>query len=365
MRLPDENEQQNTNFGPSVFLALAAVTLFACGLFLAVVLWNERKEKSAERKTDAAVSALSYAAEEKNADLTGLLSGSTLSPDDLDFWDKYPVETKESAEVSPEPTKKPKDDPSTDGKHTRIVNRNGEEEWVLISPYLPKNEYDFTKLVCQSEKMKYFEDGRQISFVGADISKLQDYIDFQKVKKAGLDFVMVRVGARGYSSGQLVMDDYFSENVKRASDAGLQVGVYFFSQAVSAEEAVVEANLVLEAVKDYRITYPIAFYMSEIAGDTSRIDVLTKQDRTNVARAFLDTIKAAGYLPMLYGDKEWLLKEVDLSKLTAYDVWLSQIQDVPDYPYKFSMWRYSTTGTVDGIAGYADLNISFVDYSEK
>ena len=116
---------------------------------------------------------------------------------------------------------------------------------MLISPYLPKNEYDFTNLVCQSDVMKYYVDGKQASYSGVDISKLQDYVDFGKVKKAGIDFVMLRVGARGYGTGQLILDDYFSDNLKRATDAGLNVGAYFFSQAITKEEAVEEANMVL------------------------------------------------------------------------------------------------------------------------
>ena len=108
-----------------------------------------------------------------------------------------------SAEPSQKDNKKEttEADPSTDGKHTLVTNRDGKEEWVLISPYLPKHEYDFTKLVCQSDLMKYYQDGKLTSYVGVDISKYQDYVDFLKLKKAGVDFVMLRVGARGYGSG--------------------------------------------------------------------------------------------------------------------------------------------------------------------
>ena len=213
--------------------------------------------------------------------------------------------------------------------------------------------------------MEYYEDGRQISFVGVDISKNNDYIDFVELKKAGIDFVMIRVGVRGYGTGQLMLDDYFFENIKRANDAGLEIGLYFFSQAITKDEAIEEANLVLENIGEYQITYPIAFDMELISGDTARIENLSREERTNIAKAFLDTIEDAGYKPMLYGNKEWLIKKVDLSKLTDYDIWLSQPGDLPDYPYKFTMWQYDTTAIVDGIAGYTNLNISFIDYSEK
>ncbi len=292
------------------------------------------------------------------------MTGSSLHPDDFDFWDMYP-----EPEATPEPTQTPEavveNDPSTDGKHTLVQYADGKEEWVLISPYLPKHEYDFTKLVCQSSLMKYYEDGKQTSYVGVDISKYQDYVDFVKVKKAGINFVMLRVGARGYGTGQLILDEYFSENLKRATDAGLDVGVYFFSQAITKEEAVEEANMVIENLGEYQITYPVAYDMELVENDTARTDKLTKSEKTEMAKTFLDTIAAAGYKTMIYGNKEWLIKEIDMSKLTSYDVWLSQVADIPDYPYKFTMWQYQREGSVDGIAGYVNMNISFINYAEK
>ena len=167
------------------------------------------------------------------------------------------------------------------------------------------------------------------------------------------------------ADGQIVLDDYFVDNIKRATDAGLQIGVYFTSQAITEEEAVEESNIVLENIKDYKITYPVAFDMSFVDNDTTRIETVSRADKTKITKAFLDTIEAAGYKPLLYGDKEWLIKEIDLSKLSAYDVWLSQMEDVPDYPYRFTMWQYANDVTIDGIAGYANMNISFIDYSEK
>ncbi len=374
MRLPDDFEEHNTGMTPTVISAVVAVTFFV-GIILAVVLVMNNHKTGRGRPVQPAGTAESdymlgtgqISGDKPQSDLNGLISGSTLSPDDLDFWDKYPEETG-TGEAEPETKEQeqiPENDPATDGKHTLVTNRGGEEEWVLISPYLPKHEYDFTKLVCQSNIMKYYEDGKQVSYLGADISKYQDYVDFVKLKKAGADFVMLRAGARGYGTGQLVLDDYFNDNMKRATDAGLQVGVYFSSQAVSVDEAIEEANMVLANLAEQRITYPVAFDMGFVDNDTARIEVLSKSEKTEIAKAFLDTIAAAGYKTMLYGDKEWLIKEIDMSKLTAYDVWLSQMADVPDYPYKFAMWQYTTEGTIDGVAGYVGLNISFIDYSEK
>ena len=368
MKLPEEYDGKS-RMGTGMLRMVIGVILFMAAILVLVLVINHKDKKPHTNYADKTQTGQTQTSEGNGQDLAqGLpetIVPGTLTPDDFDFWDMYPEETETLPTESGPKKEVVEDDPSTDGKHTLITYADGEEEWVLISPYLPKHEYDYTKLVCQSNLMKYYEDGKQVSYVGVDISKYQDYVDFVKLKKAGVNFVMLRVGARGYGTGQLTLDEYFLDNIKRASDAGLDIGLYFFSQAVTTDEAVEEANLVLENIGDYKITYPIAFDMELIANDTSRIESLTREEKTTIAKKFMDTVKDAGYKPMLYGNKEWLIKRIDLSKLTAYEIWLSQPGDIPDYPYKFTMWQYSTTTTIDGIAGYANLNISFIDYSEK
>ena len=367
MRLPDDYDDRS-GLTPTVMSAIVAVTFFVAVILVVVLMMNNdhrgNGNQNAVQSTQETPRPTSPVIVYPEPD--DILSGSKLTPDDLDFWDMYPPSESPSPTPEPEASPEPVEtDPSTDGKHTLIKYADGKEEWVLISPYLPKHEYDFTKLVCQSDLMKYFEDGKQTSYVGVDVSKFQDYIDFVKVKKAGIDFVMIRVGARGYGTGQLIVDEYFSDNIKRATDAGLDVGVYFYSQAITEDEAREEANLVIENLGEYQISYPVAFDMELIENDTARTDNLSRAERTAITKAFLDTIAAAGRKTIIYGNKQWLIKEIDMSKLTAYDVWLAQEADIPDYPYKFTMWQYSKTGSIDGIAGYVDLNISFIDYSEK
>ncbi len=364
MKLHDDYDE-HSGMTPTVVMTIVAVTVFVAAILVVVLLLNNGKKNSGngvrndvEQEESTSPIILSSEADE--------WKGSNLHPDDLDFWDKYPPEETETPVTEESlPREQVENDPSTDGKHTLVQYADGSEEWVLISPYLPKHEYDFTRLVCQSGLMKYYENGKQVSYVGVDVSKLQDYIDFVKVKKAGIDFVMIRAGARGYGTGQLIVDEYFSDNLKRATDAGLDVGIYFYSQAITKDEAVEEANLVLQNLGEYTITYPIAFDMELITNDTARTDKLSKTERTNITKAFLDTVEAAGYKSVIYGNKEWLMKEIDMSKLTAYDVWLAQSADIPDYPYRFTMWQYNNRGSVDGIAGMVNLNISFIDYSEK
>ncbi len=369
MHLPEEPDNK---ISPQLVRAILAVTLFVFVILAVVIGLNGQKTPKKDTTTQK-TETITASSGEASKPSTGYET-KVESPSDLDFWDKYPEKEEKVPEntIAPETEEeKPKepvvdpDDPSTDGKHTLVQLRDGTEEWVLISPYLPRNDYDSTNLVSQSDVMKYYIDGNLTSFWGIDISKYNDYIDFTKVKKAGVDFVMIRVGVRGYGTGQITMDDYFADNLLRAKNADLQVGVYFTSQAITAEEALQEANLVLEAIGDTRIDYPIAIDMGFVDNDTARIEALTRSERTDVMKVFLDTIKEAGYTGMIYGDKEWLIKEIDMSKLTDYDVWLDQPGDLPDYPYRFSMWKYKTNGPVDGVVGFVDYNISFIDYSEK
>lgn len=365
MKLHDDFDD-HSGMTPTVVMTIVAVTVFVAIILVVVLMANSggRRNGSGTQGTVQQPESTSPVILASESD--SIPSGSGLHPDDFDFWDKYPPEEEETAKPQESAEQeKVENDPATDGKHTLVVDGAGKEEWVLISPYLPKHEYDFTRLVCQSDRMKYYENGKQASYVGVDVSKLQDYIDFVKVKKAGINFVMIRVGARGYGTGQLIVDEYFSENIKRATDAGLDVGVYFYSQAITEEEAIEEANLVLENLGEYEISYPVAYDMELVPNDSSRIDDLSKSERTKITKAFLDTIEKAGHKTVIYGNKEWLIKKIDMSKLTAYDVWLAQEADIPDYPYKFTMWQYNTQGSVDGIAGPVNLNISFIDYAEK
>ncbi|MDR2044251.1 MAG: glycoside hydrolase family 25 protein [Clostridium sp.] len=368
MRLPDDSKE-SSKMTPAMVSATMAVTLFVGAILLAVLLLNGGIGGGNSREgADRAGSAQSgEETQSETFDWEKLGKDAALTPDSLDFWDLYPEETQSQAEEpKPDPVKETAaTDPATDGKHTLIRYADGKEEWVLISPYLPKQGYDFTNLVSQSGLMKYYVNGKKASYLGADISKYQDYVDFVKLKKAGVDYVMLRVGARGYGSGQLTVDDYFADNIKRAADAGLEIGVYFFSQALTQEEALEEADLVLEQIRDHEVRFPVVFDMEYVENDTARVEALSKEEKTTLTKLFLDTVKAAGYIPMIYGNKEWLIKRIDLSRLTAYDVWLSQAADIPDYPYRFTMWQYTTSASISGIAGLANLNISFVDYSEK
>lgn len=367
MKLEDNFDDLNKAKTTTVATVVCACIIVV--ILAAVLLVNKsnilRKTGAASASTDVASVSIS----EEETGSSYISSGLNVS--DLDFYDMYKnqeEETHETETSNAEPVKQEEElTDATDGKHTYVTDYDGSSEWMVISPYLAKHTYDFSNLLSSNGKMKYYEETRCISSFGVDISKENDYIDFVKLKKAGCEFVMIRVGARGYETGTLSLDDYYKDNLKRATDAGLDVGVYFLSEAISEAEAVEEANFIIESLGDYEITYPIAFVMKYARNDKSRIDSLSKNSKSMIARAFLNTVTKSGYNGILYGDKAWLLKHVDLSKLISdYDIWYSEPGvSLPDFPYKFSMWQYDSKGTIDGISGYVNFNICFLDYTLK
>ena len=359
MRQTDDFED-NSGGLPIIYMALG-VSLFILVVLGIVLAMNKKPTRQTK---PIAVVEESSEDEEASSDLA---YSDKRTADDLDIWNMYPEETEEeSTEEETEDEEETTTEQSMDdGKHFQIVYSDGSEEWVQINPYMEKNTYDFTNLVSNDGKMKYYSDGKKISYLGVDISRYQKEVDFEALKSDGIEFVMIRVGARGYKTGEIQLDEYFQENIKKASEAGLDIGVYFFSQAVTQEEAVEEAQLVLDNIKDYEILYPIAYDMEFIENDTARVETLTRDERTAVAAAFLNHINNAGYTPMLYGDTEWLVKRIDVAKFNASCIWLAEEADIPKYPYRYEMWQYTTQGQVRGIDGFVDLNISFVDYSAR
>lgn len=192
--------------------------------------------------------------------INDLLTGSTLRAEDLDFWDDYPDKSNyannDSNAVSVDnlfesasENEVEEDDPSSDGRHTLITYKDGKEEWVEINPYVKLNDYDYNNLVFKSPFMKYYIANRNESYIGVDLSKTNEYVDFKAMKKAGVSFVMLRLGQRGYESGELSLDDNFIDNFTRAKEAGLDIGLYFYSQAVNKDEAVDEAEFVINTIE--------------------------------------------------------------------------------------------------------------------
>lgn len=357
MRQTDDFED-NSGGLPIIYMALG-VSVFILAVLGIVLAINKKPVRNTKPVVVVEESSEEYSSE--------LIASDKRTADDLDIWNMYPEETEEETTEAESETEEETttEESKDDGNHIQIVYSDGSEEWVKINPYMEKNTYDFTNLVSNDGKMKYYSDGKKISYLGVDISRYQKDVDFEALKSDGIDFVMLRVGARGYKTGEIQIDEYFHENIKKATEAGLDIGVYFFSQAVTQEEAIEEAQLVLDNIKEYEILYPIAYDMEFIENDTARVETLTRDERTTVAAAFLNHINNAGYTPMLYGDTEWLVKRIDVAKFNASCIWLAEEADIPKYPYRYEMWQYTTQGQVRGINGFVDLNISFVDYSAR
>lgn len=231
-----------------------------------------------------------------------------------------------------------------------------------IDPDLPKNDYDWDNLVRTDGRVEYRENGESTSYVGIDVSKYQGTIDWEQVGSDGVDYAIIRLGFRGYETGKIVLDETFHTNMQGALDAGLDVGVYFYTQAITEEEAREEAAFVLEHLEGYEITYPVIFDTEDPAASTARTNDLSQEELTDITIAFCDTIKEAGYTPMIYANIKWFVANLDLSRLTEYDKWFAQYFNQPFFPYEFQMWQYTSQGSVAGIAGNVDLNVCFADY---
>lgn len=221
--------------------------------------------------------------------------------------------------------------------------------------------YDFSNLK-EKNGLKIYEDKENDvrSKVGIDVSEFQGDIDWQAVKSSGIEFAIIRMGYRGYGeSGTLVVDPMFDVHIKGAIDAGLRVGVYFFSQAITAEEAREEADFVLKHIESYALTGPVVFDTEEIKYDTARTDNNTVKQFTDYCIIFCDEIKKAGYEPMIYANMKWMAFTLDLTRLTEYPFWYADYHETPQCPYDFEMWQYTETGTVPGVNGDVDINLWF------
>ncbi len=213
----------------------------------------------------------------------------------------------------------------------------------------------------------YSIDGVVVSEAGVDVSAYDGVIDWEAVAASGIDFAMVRVGYRGYgSAGSMNLDEYFFDNIRGAKDAGLKVGAYFFSQAITEEEAIEEAQFVIDYLDQagVELDYPVAFDEEPITnGDIARTDGLSNEQFTACALAYCTTIEDAGYTAIIYGN-QYDLSKFDLTgALGAYDVWLAEYAAQPTAQTGFIMWQYTENGTVNGIPtteGWVDLNIRFV-----
>ena len=384
------------------FVAASSLVML---LFLTIIYVNTRdkqaRERALARQEQEAKEAAEAELEQQRLEDEALGVGEhNMTSEDLDFWDMY-KEKEENRDYMEEtvsadkPKEVPKEDKTVsgnrndgdnednimltdeekedmekagDGKHIKAKAKGEDAKWYDIEEDAPKNTYDFKAALSMDDTKLEYKYGTISTRRGVDVSKYQGDIDWNKVKAAGYDFAMIRIGARGYGSGNLVLDDNFVAYMTGARAAGLDTGVYFFSQATTEEEVVEEANFTVGALMNYQVTYPVAIDVEWIEDDKARTDDLTAMDRTELAVKFCDTVKAFGYTPMIYASRDMLIAGMHPDLFEDYEVWLSddyQPEDGTDYPYAFSMWQYSQTGRVDGISGDVDINLRFFNSKEK
>lgn len=250
-----------------------------------------------------------------------------------------------------------------------IASSNGSYHFFPISENLEKNNFDLDKFTypVYNEETKewegtadYMAGTEKEAKKGVDVSTFQGDIDWEKVKKAGMEFAIIRLGFRGYESGKIVLDSKFEDNIEGSLKAGLDTGVYFFTEALDEEEAVEEAEFVIENLKDYKINMPVVIDVEESANtEKTRTRDLTAQQRTKNVIAFCEKIKEAGYDVMIYGNLKSFMIMMNIEELEEYDKWFAYYRYPFHFPYKIKMWQYTGYERIDGIDGKADVNLMF------
>ena len=215
--------------------------------------------------------------------------------------------------------------------------------------------------LTRSEPFYQYDAPGVTAYAGVDVSSYQGNVDWPAVKAAGADFAMLRVGFRGYGTGALVEDNAIAQNAAAAAKAGLTVGVYFYSQAVTEEEAAEEARFVVERLRGTNVSGPIAYDLEFYTADEARTDDLTGEQATQNAIAFCDVIRQAGYEPVVYMNLHWAGSMYGMEELAHLPVWLASYGPVPALDRGVTLWQYSESGVVDGIEGPVDLDLWFTE----
>ena len=353
--------------GSKIFFALMFINLLLSVAVLGMTILNgNANSKSEDNKKDVNVSAT---VDNKDG------AGSDNKKNDNDVKEDEKNETTElnSEFTSVEEIKGFIKNHLSEGKGTNemlrdlypenvIIYKDNKFLFVPVDDTLKKNDINNDKLnVLENGDIEYTEESA-VSIKGIDVSKYQGDIDWKKVAGDGVKFAIIRLGYRGYGTGEIMLDEKAKKNMEEASNAGIKVGVYFFSQAINEKEAKEEAKFVLENIKGYDIDYPIVFDTEDVINDDARANDLNVNARTQIAKAFCDYIKDNGYTPVIYANLRWFNLALDMKELEEYDKWYAYYDDKIYFPYKISMWQYSENGKVNGIEGSVDMNISFKEW---
>ena len=240
------------------------------------------------------------------------------------------------------------------------VNDGTGEVWITPEKNVPVSTFSSDQFSLDENGEPVFTGTGYTVMKGVDVSYYQGDIDWKAVRADGVEFAFIRCGYRGYSEGAVNEDEKFAANIKGALEAGIKVGVYFFSQAVTVQEAQEEAQFTLKQIAGYDVTLPVVFDWEHIDSEASaRTAQVDGETVTACAAAFCEKAKAAGYEPCIYFYRNTGYYVYDLTKLTDYTFWVSTPGNYPDFYYAHTIWQYSFEGQVPGIAGNTDLDMIF------
>ena len=249
-----------------------------------------------------------------------------------------------------------------DGRKILMNDSTYGEIFVPVYADVPASTLNLDDLVMRNGYAYYQENGKVVSTTGIDVSEFQGDIDWEQVKQAEIDFAFIRIGYRTYGDGIVTFDSAFQRNIEGALAAGIKVGAYFFSQATTTEEAVEEADAVIDALAPYDITYPVVYDWELVYHDNARTDDVSVEALADCCVAFCERVKDSGYTPMVYQNTGTAMHKLDLPRVKDYDFWLAEYSSKPSYYYDFKIWQYSNTGHIPGVEGDVDLNICFRPY---
>lgn len=237
------------------------------------------------------------------------------------------------SEPEPEPT-----ETTAPTEETLPPNPYSPEDFVYVNGYLSCTAGDYS--------------------LGIDVSEHQQQIDWTQVAQAGMEFAFVRIGYRGYTRGDIHADDYAEYNLKEAKAAGLQVGAYFYSQALNAEEAAEEAAFCVDFLRDHALDLPLVFDW-EYVSQEARTGDMDPETLTRCAKVFCQIVEEEGYEAVIYANPSLTGSLLRMTELQDYRFWLAMYTDVMDYPYKADFWQYTDQGSVPGIEGDVDIDLMF------
>ncbi|MBO4373954.1 MAG: glycoside hydrolase family 25 protein [Lachnospiraceae bacterium] len=377
----DDSYNDGVNAGKRIAVGCIVASLAILGILL-LTLSSNKKSGRREVNTNSTLPTVSADEPENNEKPEYVAGSNKRTSDELSFWNMYDSDDRDVVvsenkndirkekdellkKISEDAAAKEREEKDAENRFN-IKNEGEEPEYVAISRSISLNELSDNGFSLDGNgRLTYSINGKPASHFGIDVSKNNGNIDWAKAREDGVEFAMLKLGSRGYSTGNIQMDDYFDMNVQGCSANGIDVGAYFFSQAVTREEAIEEANYCIVALAGKKLKYPVVFDSESIANDTYRTENLSASALTDCAIAFCETIAAYGYTPMIGGTKERLVKDMNPVMLQRYGVWLFDTDEKCDYPYRYAIRQYNNEGTVNGVESKVSLDICLISYSER